>query len=87
MKFYLITDDVDTSVGLRLAGVEGKVLSDLSQGQSAFDDALRDDDVGILMVSRRVADAYRDRIEEIRRSRSLPLIVTLPDRAESDGKE
>ena len=36
MKFYLITDDVDTSVGLRLAGVEGKVLSDLSQGQSAL---------------------------------------------------
>ena len=82
MKFFLITDDVDTSVGLRLAGVESKVLTDLTQGASAIDDALRDDAVGILMVSHRVAEAYRDRIEEIRRGRSLPLIVTLPDRKE-----
>lgn len=82
MKFFLITDDVDTSVGLRLAGVESKFLSDPAQGQQAFDDVLREDDVGILMVSRRVAEAYRDRIEEIRRSRSLPLIMTLPDRKE-----
>ncbi len=82
MKFYLITDDVDTSVGLRLAGVESKVLTDLTQGAQAIDDALRDDGIGILMVSHRVAAAYRDRIEEIRFSRSLPLIVTLPDRKE-----
>ena len=88
MKFFLITDDVDASVGLRLAGVESRVLPDLSQGQQAFDDALRDDGVGVLMVSRRVAEAYQSRLEEIRRSRSLPLIVTLPDRAdEAEGKE
>ncbi len=86
MKLFLITDDVDTSVGLRLAGVESRVLPELSQGQQVFDDVLREDDVGVLMVSHRVAEFYRDRIEAIRRSRSLPLIVTLPDRAE-EAKE
>ena len=82
MKFFLITDDVDTSVGLRLAGIESRILPELSQGAQAFDDVLREDDIGILMVSHRVAAAYQDRIGEIRRSRSLPLIVTLPDRKE-----
>ncbi len=86
MKLFLITDDVDASVGLRLAGVESRVLSDPSQGQQAFDDVLRADDVAVLMVTRRVAEACRGRIEQIRRSRSLPLIMTLPDRAD-EAKE
>lgn len=82
MKYYLITDDVDTSVGLRLAGVDGKILSDLSLGQQAIDEAVNNEEIGVLMVSNRVAEAFRDKLDEIRRTHRLPLIVTLPDRTE-----
>ncbi len=82
MKYYLITDDVDTSVGLRLAGAEGKILSDLSLGRQAIDEAVENKEIGVLMVSNRVAQAFREHLDEIRRTHRLPLIVTLPDRTE-----
>ncbi|HBL40988.1 MAG TPA: ATP synthase subunit F [Ruminococcaceae bacterium] len=84
MKFFLITDDVDTSVGLRLAGVEGSVLSDLSDGRQAIDEAVKNEEIGVLMVSCRVAEEFREHLDEIRRTQRLPLIVTLPDRTEEN---
>ena len=37
MKFYLISDNIDTQIGMRLAGVEGVVVHTSDEVGSALD--------------------------------------------------
>ena len=42
MKIYLVSDNVDTLVGMRLAGIEGCVVHEQSELNTAIDHALED---------------------------------------------
>ena len=40
MRFYLISDNVDTQVGMRLAGIEGIVVHEADEVRKALTDAM-----------------------------------------------
>ena len=42
MKIYLVSDNVDTLVGMRLAGIEGCVVHEQGELKKAIDHALED---------------------------------------------
>ena len=46
MKFYLLSDNVDTLTGMRLAGIEGEVLHEKDEFRAAFDKALANSENG-----------------------------------------
>ena len=48
MRYFVISDNTDTQVGLRLAGVEGVVARSKAEAEKAIDSVLADDTVGIL---------------------------------------
>ena len=51
MKFYLLSDNVDTLTGMRLAGIEGEVLHEKDEFRAAFDKALANSETAILLIT------------------------------------
>ncbi len=80
MKIYAICDNIDTNIGLRLAGVEGVVVHEKEEVLAAIDKVVQDKEVGILVVTRKLAELIPDVIDEMKLSGSLPLVVEIPDR-------
>ena len=48
MKMYLISDNVDTLTGMRLAGVDGVVVHERNELREAIENAMSDKTVGII---------------------------------------
>ena len=77
MKFFCIADE-DTVRGFRLAGVAGQVASLPQEATAAIHQVLGRDDIGVLILTERLADGIRDQVETIRSERDRPLIVEIP---------
>ena len=75
MKMYLISDNIDTWTGMRLAGVEGAVVHEKQELKAEIDK-----EIGILLLTEKFGKEFPDIIDHIRLERKLPLIVEIPDR-------
>lgn len=84
MRLYLICDNDDTALGLRLAGVEGDVTDNREEAAELLEKAAQNSDIGIILMNQNLASLCSDAISSFRRAHSLPLIVEIPDR-NSDG--
>ena len=51
MKMYLISDNIDTLTGMRLAGVEGAVVHEKQELKAEIDKVLADKEIGILLLT------------------------------------
>ena len=51
MKMYLISDNVDTLTGMRLAGVEGAVVHEREALKNELDKVLADKSIGIILLT------------------------------------
>ncbi|GHV34063.1 V-type ATP synthase subunit F [Synergistales bacterium] len=80
MKSFLISDNHDTLVLLRLAGISGVVAHGPSETSKALSDALRIKNLGVLLMTELAAESIPDRVTEMRSSGALPLLVEIPDR-------
>ena len=80
MKYFLISDNTDSASGMRLAGVEGVVVSGRDKALRALLDAVGDPDIGIVLVTEKLCALLEDEIEKIRTSGGECLIVGIPDR-------
>ena len=80
MRFYLISDNVDTQKGMRLAGIEGVVVHSRDDVINAIDSSILDKTLGIILITEKLAALIPSRLDEMRRLGHLPLIVVVPDR-------
>ena len=80
MKFYLISDNIDTQMGMRLAGIEGIVTHTAEETQQALDEAMKMQDVGIVLMTEKAVKQITEKVYEYKLSRKTPLIVEIPDR-------
>ena len=79
MKYYIIGDE-DAVLGFGLVGVAGTVATNVAQAQEAFSTAMEQSDIGIIIVTERVADLIRPQVDRFIFTRNFPLIVEIPDR-------
>ena len=77
MKFYCIGDE-DTVRGFRLAGVEGRIVETPTETAAVLGEATNRDDVGVVILTSRLARAIPRVLEAIRLGRDYPLIVEIP---------
>ena len=77
---YLISDNVDTYTGMRLAGVDGVVVHEREELYQALQDALQDKTVGIVLLTEKLGREFPDMIDQFRLERKMPLLVEIPDR-------
>lgn len=80
MKFYLISDNVDTAMGMRLAGIEGVVVHEDSEVRDALTKAMDYDDVAVILMTERLVSLCPDLVYNLKLNRKQPLIVEIPDR-------
>jgi len=77
---FLISDNVDTRTGMRLAGIEGVVVHERREIEDALNAAIQDESIGIILITELLAERVEDLIRDYKLNRSKPLIVEIPDR-------
>lgn len=80
MKMYLVSDNVDTLVGMRLAGIDGTVVHDAENLRACVNELVTDKELGILMLTEQAARYDNPFIDNLKVSLHTPLIVEIPDR-------
>jgi V/A-type H+-transporting ATPase subunit F len=80
MKMYVISDNIDTLIGLRMTGADGIVVHSEEEVKKALDRVLDRKDIGILLINGALASLCRERIDDIKTNKSQPLLVEIPDR-------
>ena len=77
---FLISDNIDTCTGMRLAGVEGVVVHERDELKDALEKAIANKEIGILLLTEKFGREFPDLIEETKLHHRLPLIIEIPDR-------
>ena len=80
MKMYLISDNIDTYTGMRLAGVEGVVVHERQELREALERTIADKEIGIILLTEKFGREFPDLIDEIKLERTMPLLIEIPDR-------
>lgn len=85
MKFKLISDNHDTAMGMRLAGIDGVVVHTAEEVKRELHAATQSEDIGIVLMTEGLVKLCPDLIYDIKMNVSRPLIVEIPDR-HADGR-
>ena len=77
---YLISDNIDTWTGMRLAGVEGCIVHERAERRKALEDVISNKENGIILLTEKFGREFPDIIDDVRLNRRLPLLIEIPDR-------
>ncbi len=80
MRFFLISDNIDTQIGMRLVGVKGVVVHTRKEVLNTIQQLKNERDIGILIVTEKIAELIPDVLKTMRLSRKPPLVTVIPDR-------
>ncbi len=80
MQFYLISDNVDTLMGMRLVGIDGIIAHEKGEVKKALENAVADRDVAIVLITDKLVKLCDDIIYDMKLKIKSPLIVEIPDR-------
>jgi V/A-type H+/Na+-transporting ATPase subunit F len=78
VKFFCI-GDYDTVAGFRLAGISGQVVTSPEDTDAALEKVSASTDIGIIIITEKLAEEIREKIEAMRQSHDRPLIVEISD--------
>lgn len=85
MKFYLISDNSDTYIGMRMTGIEGTIVHTEEEVSAALKEACQDPSIGVVLITAKLMELCRAEIYDIKLNATRPLIVEVADR-HGDGK-
>ena len=77
MQYYIIGDE-DTVLGFGMVGVKGQVVHNEVEAEDAFNHALESGDIGIIIITERIAELIRGTVDRFIFTRKFPLIVEIP---------
>ncbi|KAA9302049.1 MULTISPECIES: V-type ATP synthase subunit F [Aerococcus] len=77
MKQFVISDNLDSLTGMRLAGIDGVLVQEAEAFRPNFDAVIKNKDYGIVMISPALIEANQAAIDEVRFNQATPLIVEL----------
>ena len=80
MRFHLISDNIDTEIGMRLAGIPGVVVHKEQEVKDALNEAIKMEDVAVILITENLVNLCRDFIYDLKLNLKKPLIVEIPDR-------
>lgn len=80
MRIFLVSDNIDTLTGMRLAGVEGVIVHRADEVREAIQKVLADSGIGIILITEKLSALCPDLVSELKSERIMPLIVEIPDR-------
>ena len=77
---FLISDNVDTYTGMRLAGVDGVVVHERKELREQLEKVLQNKSIGIVLLTEKFGREFPDILDEFRLDRKIPLLIEIPDR-------
>lgn len=80
MRFFLLSDNIDTQMGMRLAGIEGVVVHERQEVLEELEKAMHMEDVAIILMTTKLIQTCPDVISELKLKLKKPLIAEIPDR-------
>ena len=80
MKYFLISDNVDTLAGMRFVGVKGVVVHEEEEVRKALDKACADPEIGLVLITDKLVARCSELVFSYKLTRRRPLIVEMPDR-------
>lgn len=80
MKSYVISDNHDTWVGMRLAGIDGIILHEREEVLTTLKKVMSDPEIGIVILTEKIVDLAHEEIMEYKIKCKKPLIIEIPDR-------
>ena len=80
MRMFLISDNIDTKTGMRLAGIEGVVVHERQETEDVLRVKMKDESIGIILITELLVELIPELIREFKLNCSRPLIVEIPDR-------
>lgn len=80
MKFYLISDNVDTLIGMRMTGIDGVVVHEADEVSEALKFSFAQTDIGVVLMTKKLIDLCHDTVFNYKLNNKRPLIVEIPDR-------
>ena len=80
MKFFLISDNIDTKVGMKLVGIEGVVVHQKNEFLKILEKTLEDSSIAIILVTTKLVELAPAIIAELKLKQTRKLIVEIPDR-------
>ena len=78
MNLFCIGDE-NTVLGFGLVGVEGRVVKTERQAREAFKVATSTPDVGIIIITERIAERLREEVNKSIYELNFPLVIEIPD--------
>ena len=85
MKFFLVSDNIDTQIGMRLAGIEGVVVHEKDEVINEIETASKNSEISIILVTKKLTELCEDYIYDFKLNRKRPLIVETSDRHSSSN--
>ena len=70
MKMFLISDNIDTYTGMRLAGVEGVVVHEREELKKALEEAIANKENGVILLTEKFGKEFRPFLKRINRKSS-----------------
>ena len=80
MQMFLISDNIDTYTGMRLAGVEGVVVHERSELKEALEQTIANKEIGIILLTEKFGREFPESIDDVKLNHKKPLIIEIPDR-------
>ena len=80
MRIYLLSDNDDTLMGMRMSGVEGVVLHEEEKIREKLGELLKEDDIAVIMMTSGVMNQIRETVYDLKLKCPRPLIIEIPDR-------
>ncbi|KZX14941.1 V-type ATP synthase subunit F [Methanobrevibacter filiformis] len=82
-----VIGDIDTVTGFKLGGVKsGFVVETNEEAENALSDLLKDE-ISIIIITEKIADNIREYINKKIGSSVLPMIIEIPDKSGSSGRD
>lgn len=77
MKIFVIADNQETEVGLKLAGCDGITLEKEEEIIKKIDEVMQDTEIGVLVITKNIYKLSKEKIDYIRLNKKLPLITII----------
>ena len=77
MRMFLISDNVDTLTGMRLAGIDGVVVHEKQEIKQALDEVLSQKDIGIILMTEKLGKEIPEIVDDIKLNRTVQAVVRI----------
>lgn len=78
MRFFVISNETDTLTGMRLAGMEGAMVSDRRSLEEHIEKVCADENIAVLLITENCASFAPDIINKLKLSGERPLVTVIP---------